>query len=160
MPHIHELYDFTVSAFIMHPTEPKICLHFHRKLNFWNQLGGHIELDEDPLETLARELKEEAGLSENDYEIIEVSSQPKITDAVKQLPMPFAFPIYKYGKLAHWHIDLPYLVKAKTVRLNPQDGESQKIRWFNKDEISQLQRDGELGDTVHQICEWIFAHHM
>ncbi len=52
MPHIHELYDFTASAYILHPTESKILLLLHKKLGKWLQPGGHIELSEDPLQAL------------------------------------------------------------------------------------------------------------
>jgi 8-oxo-dGTP pyrophosphatase MutT (NUDIX family) len=58
MPHIHEKYDFTVSAMIMHHSEPKLGLHFHKKLRKWLQAGGHIELHEDPLQALEHELLE------------------------------------------------------------------------------------------------------
>lgn len=159
MPHIHELYDFTVSFFILHPTEDKICLHFHKKLKFWNQLGGHIELDENPLHTIERELREEAGLFKNEYEIIQTAVQPKFTGA-ETLPLPFAFPLYKYGELKHWHIDLPYIIKSKTADLRPQSGESEDIEWFSREQISELQDQKLLGSTVHEICEWIFENHM
>ncbi len=61
MAHIHEHYDFTVSAYVLHPTQPKIALHFHKKLFKWLQFGGHVELDEDPAQALTHELLEEAG---------------------------------------------------------------------------------------------------
>ncbi len=46
MPHIHELYDFVVSAFIVH--RGRVLLIYHKKYDEWLPIGGHVELDEDP----------------------------------------------------------------------------------------------------------------
>ena len=56
MPHIHDLYDFVVSAFIVH--KGKVLLIYHKRYHEWLPIGGHIELDEDPQEALYREIKE------------------------------------------------------------------------------------------------------
>ena len=48
MPHIHEKIDFTAEAFIV--CENKVLLRIHDKLKVWMSIGGHIELDEDPVE--------------------------------------------------------------------------------------------------------------
>jgi 8-oxo-dGTP pyrophosphatase MutT (NUDIX family) len=157
--HIHELYDFTVSFFILHPTEKKFCLHFHRKLNFWNQLGGHIELDENPMQALERELAEEAGLQKVDYEILETSAGPKPRTA-EVMPNPFSVVIYKYGETPHKHIDMPYIIKAKTEVLKPAKGESAQIGWFSIEEIREMFGRGVLDGSVLDICEWIYTNHM
>lgn len=60
MPHIHEKIDFCVEVFIVH--KGKVLLRMHDKLKFWLSIGGHIELDEDPIEAAIREVKEEVGL--------------------------------------------------------------------------------------------------
>lgn len=159
MAHIHELYDFTVSFFILHPTEKKFCLHFHLRLNFWAQLGGHIELDEEPMEALARELAEEAGLQKDQYEILETASGPTPRTA-RTIPSPFSVIIYKYGDTPHKHIDMPYIIKAKTDVLTPAEGESVQIGWFSIEEIREMFDKGVLDGSVLDICEWIYANHM
>jgi|SRR3989338_1204627 len=60
MPHIHEKIDFTAEAFIVYKN--KVLLRMHDKLKVWMSVGGHIELDEDPVEAVIREAKEEVGL--------------------------------------------------------------------------------------------------
>jgi len=60
MPHIHELMDFTVEAFVVY--EDRVLLIYHKQLHKWLPLGGHIELDEDPEQALFREIREESGL--------------------------------------------------------------------------------------------------
>src|SRR5688572_4876274 len=62
MAHIHELIDLVVSAFIVHPTEPKVLLVHHKGLNGWYAVGGHVELHETTDEALDREIEEETGL--------------------------------------------------------------------------------------------------
>ncbi len=60
MPHIHEKIDFTVEVYIVHKN--KVLLRMHDKFKIWCSVGGHIELDEDPIEAACREVKEEVGL--------------------------------------------------------------------------------------------------
>src|SRR3989338_11560156 len=60
MPHIHEKIDFTAEAFIVYKN--KVLLRMHDKLKVWMSIGGHIEIDEDPVEAVIREAKEEVGL--------------------------------------------------------------------------------------------------
>ncbi len=61
MPHIHEKIDFCVEVFIVHKN--KVLLRVHDKFKFWLSIGGHIELDEDPIEAAYREVKEEVGFT-------------------------------------------------------------------------------------------------
>ncbi len=158
--HIHELYDFTVSFFILHPTDKKICLHFHRKLGFWNQLGGHIELDEQPIDAVNRELAEEAGLLPEQYEIVETHAGPKPRNAVA-IPAPFSVIIYNYGNdSVHKHIDMPYIIQAKTDVLAPAEGESAEIGWFTLVQMQDMHKEGVLDSAVLDICTWLFDTHM
>lgn len=60
MSHIHEKIDFCVEVFIVHKN--KVLLRIHDKYKFWLSIGGHIELDEDPIQAAYREVKEEVGL--------------------------------------------------------------------------------------------------
>ncbi|MDB5169095.1 MAG: hydrolase [Candidatus Saccharibacteria bacterium] len=61
MPHIHELYDFVNSVYIVH--DNKVLLVNHPRYGLWIPIGGHIELDEHPDQTLVREVAEETGLT-------------------------------------------------------------------------------------------------
>src|SRR3990172_8374291 len=60
MSHIHEKIDFTVEVFIVYKN--KVLLRMHDKHKIWLSVGGHIELDEDPMQAAIREVKEEVGL--------------------------------------------------------------------------------------------------
>lgn len=153
MPHIHELYDFTASAYILHPHEAKICLHYHKKLHSWLQPGGHIELNEDPIEALAHELREEVGLEPDQYELLGPETISQIRGS-KVLPVPALMNVHPYDNI-HKHIDYGYVVRAKTEVLQPQEGESVKIGWFHIDDIASMHRRGELLDGTFDICNWV-----
>ncbi len=157
MPHIHELYDFTASAFIFHPTEDKVCLHFHKKLNSWLQPGGHIELNEDPHEAIVHELQEETGLQAKDYTIIELTEQPKPRGA-KTIPLPFNINVHPFDD-KHKHIDFSFLVQSKTDTLKPAEGESKQIGWFALKQVRDLHKNDQLYDGTLDIIEWLFANY-
>ena len=60
MPHIHRLYDFVVSIFIVNRGRVLLC--WHKKYREWLPIGGHVDLDEDPDHALMKEIREECGL--------------------------------------------------------------------------------------------------
>ena len=110
----------------------------HKKIKQWLPVGGHIELDEDPLQALEREIKEETGLKK--VEIIHQIKYNNIqkTEAftmLKLLPTPFFMDIHCYASGKHKHIDLTYIGKSKTDRVKTLKSESDGLRWFSILEI-------------------------
>lgn len=161
MPHIHELYDFTTSAFVIHPREKKLLLLFHTKLQKWLQPGGHVELNENPLQALHHELEEETGLTPNDYVIIEPAESPNVSGENTKLPLPFYFNEHPMGnKPSHKHIDICYLAKSTTDKLTENPDGATKIGWFFEYEIKDLYRKGDMFKDTLEICEWIFDKHL
>lgn len=156
MPHIHDLYDFTASAFILHPTQPKILLLKHKKIGKWLQPGGHIELNENPLQALHHELEEETGLAPADYEIIEPANQPQPVGGTNSvLPLPFYLNEHNFNK-THKHIDMSYLARAKVIKVTDSPDGASAIGWFNSEEIQALFDAGDMFTDTLQICVWIF----
>jgi|SRR3989344_773306 len=129
MSHIHEKIDFTVDVFIVY--DKKVLLIFHKKHNMWLQIGGHIELNEDPDEALFREVKEECGL---DIEIIG-KKEPQIeVKGTKFLYPPVFMNIHDINE-THKHIGLVYFAKAKSDKILLNDKEHNDIRWFSKEDL-------------------------
>ena len=132
MPHIHQLNDFVVSAYIVH--EARVLLVHHKGLNLWLPIGGHIELDEDPEQALWREIEEETGLLREELELLSNVRLPLQDNGFRSLPAPQYLDTHVINA-GHQHIGLTYFLRAKSdaVRLNAD--EHYELRWFSKDEI-------------------------
>ena len=128
MPHIHDLIDFTVVAYIVH--DHKILLVDHKKSKAWLPIGGHIELNEDPDEALAREIKEECGL-----EVEMLGERPNFKDPnTKPLLTPNFVDIHSIDE-KHRHVGLMYFAKAKSDKVTLAEKEHNAIRWFSREDL-------------------------
>lgn len=127
MPHIHELYDFTVSIFIVF--DSKVLLVNHPRYNMWIPIGGHIELDEDPEQAVYREAKEESGL---DIELISHSPNIK-SSGTKFLPNPNYLDVHE-ANTPHHHIALTYFAQAKNDKSILSD-EHSEMRWLSLEDL-------------------------
>jgi 8-oxo-dGTP diphosphatase len=131
MPHIHELVDFVVNAFIVY--ENKILLIDHKKLHMWLPIGGHIELNEDPEEALLREIKEECGL-----EVEIFGKKPDIKSSgwisFKPLYNPIFLDVHNISE-THKHVALSYFAKAKSENFVLNKEEHNNIKWFSAEEL-------------------------
>ncbi len=146
MSHIHTdpgQHDLTATTFVVRTDtpEPTIMLHLHIRLGMYMPFGGHVELDENPWQTIAHELKEEAG-----YDIAKLKIlQPKLrlkdigTDSLLN-PVPIYSLTTQYGTGEdHYHIDNCYAMVADSEPDSaPSDGESEDLRLFTRDEIAAL----------------------
>lgn len=139
MAHIHDLYDFTVSAFIVH--DNKVLLLHHKNLNTWLQPGGHIELNEDPEEALWREIEEETSLTKEVLKIVSYEQNRPKAPRAKSLPLPFDLNVHTYGESNHKHIDFCYHVTSSTADINQNVEESNDLRWFSVEDIEAIKED-------------------
>ena len=130
MGHIHELYDYTASALILH--EGKVLLVLHKKLKKWMQPGGHIELDEDPEQALWREIEEETGLKREELELMQPNNPRAVVHGSKALPIPFDLNVHTYGDGGHKHIDFMFVVKSSTQEVTEDTLETDGIKWFSR----------------------------
>lgn len=130
MPHIHELYDFVVSAFIVH--RGRVLLVNHKRYDRWLPIGGHIELNEDPEEALYREIREECGLKVR----IHASKPPIAHDGVKPIPTPSYVDVHRISG-AHKHIAYVYFGTASNPNAVLHESEHREFRWFTPREIGE-----------------------
>jgi 8-oxo-dGTP pyrophosphatase MutT (NUDIX family) len=124
MPHIHEKIDFTVSIFIV--KDHKVLFIFHRQLQRWLPIGGHIELDENPEQAALREAKEESGL---DVELVGERPPLEAEPGLVPLLAPGYMDIHLI-KEPHWHIGLIYFAKVKAGETTLNVEEHQDIQWL------------------------------
>lgn len=124
MAHIHDLIDFTITAYIIY--QGKVLLIDHKELKKWLPVGGHIELDEDPDLALVREVKEESGLDVKVLAEIPPISQPD----TKFLFRPEGVTVHDISK-THKHVDLIYFCKANSSDVTLAGEEHNNIKWFS-----------------------------
>ena len=90
---------FTATAFIV-DSQNRTLLLWHKRLQRWMPPGGHVDENETPQETAARECKEETGL---DVEILGLGEKLK-KSKVEKLKILFGFSNFQFFKFSN--IDL------------------------------------------------------
>lgn len=134
MPHIHEKIDFVVDVFVVH--KDKVLIRRHDKYDKWLAVGGHIELDENPNQAAAREVKEEIGL---DVEL--VGESPKLRNkewsSYRELIPPRYMNIHDISS-THRHISLVYFAKSISDKVVDEGSEKSKgYKWFTKQDLEK-----------------------
>lgn len=154
MPHIHtepNQHDMTISGYIVRDDQPELlCLvHMHRKMGKLMQIGGHIELNETPWQTVAHEVEEESGFTLDELDVVQHSA-----DKVREIgnvthPTPFLVNTHNVGN-SHFHSDLCYgFVASGAPKHGIADGESADLRWMTMTQLDAAVVSGEaLADTV------------
>ena len=136
MAHIHEKIDFTVAIFVVY--DQRVLLIWHRKLDKWLPLGGHIELDEDPEQAALREAFEESGL---EVELLDFGTRALIA--------PRFLDIHRITD-THEHIGMIYWARPKNGAVTLAAAEHHEIRWCAAEELDQLQP--RMSDAVKWYC--------
>lgn len=142
MGHIHSNgeYDFAVSGTIVHKN--KVLLLLHHKLNKWLMPGGHVELNETPLEAVFREVEEETGLVPDSLTLVtpyaDNLSFARDTTTNTTQPMPFDIDIHEAGNDGHRHIDFGYIFISDTDSFTIEKDGALDMKWFTLGEIKGL----------------------
>lgn len=139
MPHIHELIDFTVTAYVVYAG--KVLFVHHKALNRWLPIGGHIELNEDPEEALIRKVKEECGL---DIRIL--GTKPDVrADDTKVLFAPAFLDIHRISD-THRHVGMVYLAISESSEVKLDEKAHSDIRWFSIEDLDDPRY--EIGPVI------------
>ena len=133
MPHIHEKIDFTVSIFIVQ--NQQVLFIFHKQLNRWLPIGGHIELDENPEAAALREAKEESGL---DVELVGKRPPLEAEPGLVPLLAPAYMDIHLI-KEPHWHIGMIYFARVKAGKVTLNTEEHKAIRWMDEKGLEEAE---------------------
>ena len=123
---------FTSTVFVVFKN--KIFLHWHAKVKEWLPPGGHIELNEDPIETAIRETLEELGI---EIQIANRKDNLFKFDDVDSIPSPETIlleEVVDQTKGKHLHIDLIYYGKPIKDKFKIKKG------WILVDKKSLLDR--------------------
>jgi len=143
MPHIHTQdgqHDLAVTAYIIRTDtpEPQALVHMHRKLQRLLPVGGHVELNETPWQSVAHEIKEESGYAFADLRVLQPRVRLMNTRIVVQHPYPLSMNTHAVPD-NHFHTDIQYGFTAKGTPTTPvREGESSDLRWVTQAEMEAL----------------------
>ncbi len=124
---------FTATGFVVQGD--RTLLHWHKRLQQWMPPGGHIEPDEDPVQAVLREIREETGVA---AEVIPSGPtlpfphpnqlQPPYTILLEDSPEP--------GE-PHQHVDLIYF--CRLVDGATDDRPSGDFHWVDEGALRSKQ---------------------
>ena len=128
LPSIRHL---TATGFLV--WEDRVLLHWHRKNRLWLPFGGHIEENEDPVQTVLREIEEESGIAAQ----LIVQSPLFPFDEPRQLPPPVTILLERAtdGRRWHEHIDLIYFCRPTTGIEGLAVERDPTLRWLSEAEL-------------------------
>ncbi|MBI4086956.1 NUDIX domain-containing protein [Candidatus Kaiserbacteria bacterium] len=133
MAHIHDKIDWTVSVFIVH--KDKVLLRMHEKYHTFLGVGGHIELDENPLTAAKRECMEEVGLAVH----IPGEDDPQLylddRFQLRMLPRPAHMNIHHISD-THQHLDIIYYATTESTDVIPENPDD-VWEWLTKEELEK-----------------------
>lgn len=145
---------FTATGIVLH--RDTVLLIEHVKLGWWMPPGGHIDPDEDPVQAVLREVREETGL---DCAII--APDVFAHDAVQVLPAPFTILVEDVPEAGQTvqHIDCIYVLRPTSdpAALAAQAGEVQDPRWVPVSQVGELRTPPELPALIHAAAQSVNA---
>lgn len=130
--HTQQYIDFAVAVFVV--DQGRVLLGFHRRLQRWLPLGGHIEPGEDPEQAALREVREESGL---DVELW--GERPPVSGhGTRALIAPRFLDIHAITD-THQHVGMIYWARPRGRRLAVCSSEHQQLRWCCAVDLDRLQ---------------------
>ena len=140
-----DIRHLTATGFLV--WEDRVLLHWHRKNQLWLPFGGHIEENEDPVQTVLREIEEESGIA------AELIARTPVYpfDEPRQLPPPVTILLERAtdGRVWHEHIDLIYFcrpragIEALAIHRDPT------LRWLSE---ADLQANAPIAPTPDETA--------
>ncbi|MBS3146781.1 NUDIX domain-containing protein [Candidatus Woesearchaeota archaeon] len=142
MPHIHDKIDFTSEVFIVYKN--KVLLRKHDKYKIWLSIGGHIELDEDPIEAAEREVLEEVGLKIEIHDSL-LKYRGSREGYIELIPPRF-MNRHRINE-NHEHISLVYFARSDSDNVKVSGDDISNVwKWFDHDELDD--KEYGINDNV------------
>ena len=120
---------FTVSGFVVEGD--RTLLHWHKKVQLWLPPGGHIDPNEDPIQAVVREVREETGIA---AEVVPHLALPAFAEP-PQLPPPLAIIIGHVPQGPHQHIDMSYALRPIPGVPNSEPDGDHGFIWVSEAEL-------------------------
>ncbi|MCX7337996.1 MAG: NUDIX hydrolase [Alphaproteobacteria bacterium] len=117
----------------------KILLVDHKKAGLWLPTGGHVDIDEDPMDTVKRECAEELNCQADFW-----ADQPIFITSTVTVPANLM------GR--HTDVSLWYVLKGNhQAHYNFDPGEFHKIQWFDFDKIPYEKSDPHMHRFIRKL---------
>lgn len=121
----------TATGFVVE--DDRVLLHWHRKNRLWLPFGGHIEANEDPVQTVLREIEEECGLRAELVPPLETFGIVNLR--VVAPPQIILLEPTTDGVTEHEHIDLIYFCRPVAGSGDVRTEIDPTIRWVSSREL-------------------------
>ncbi len=129
--------EFVSTVYVVQ--DNKILMTWNKKVNNWVPIGGHVDPNELPCDSVIREAKEESGL---EIELISPFNHAQTANLIQ----PLHIHLDKI-KPDHEHMNLIYIGIVKGGVCRTIDDEGKALRWFTKDEL-------EKENLIPSVKEW------
>ncbi|WEL23934.1 NUDIX family hydrolase [Candidatus Nanohalovita haloferacivicina] len=116
--------------------DDRVLLHFHKKLDKWLPVGGHIDRDELPHQAAEREVKEESDLN------VSIEGRESLSEEVDELPRPDKVLLQDIND-HHQHIDSVFYVESEEYDFEAEEG-IEEMAWFSEEEVRALDASEEI----------------
>lgn len=158
LPHIRH---FTASGVVF--SGDHVLLVEHRKLGCWLYPGGHIDANEDPAQTVLREVYEETGIR------CEIIATPGFTHpAANVIPSPWAICVQDVQDVKigpHQHIDMVYVLRpvvagngnGQRPSADPQLAEVARCSWVPLTKLPSMGTPPELPELINAAAAYAAA---
>lgn len=148
---------FTASGIVL-SGDDNVLLVRHRELGCWLYPGGHIDANEDPVQAVLREVREETGLT------CQIIAESRFRHpAARVLAAPFTICVQDIrGDLRHGphqHIDMVYVLRPASGLLTPQSSEVADCAWVPLRQAATLDTPPELPELIERAASYARALH-
>lgn len=129
--------EFISTVFVV--DDNKVLLTWNKKVKTWIPVGGHIDSNELPCQSVIREAKEESGL---DIELVSPYDRSVSGNLIQPVHMHL-----DNVKPDHEHINLIYFARVKGGKMAHTSDEDTPNRFLTKEEI-------KAADLLPNVREW------
>jgi len=129
--------EFISTVFVV--KDGKVLMTWNNKVNNWIPIGGHIDPNELPCDSVIREAKEESGL---DIELISPFNKSETDNLIQPVNVRI-----DHIKDDHKHINLVYFAIVQGEKCLRIDDEGKELKWFEKKEL-------EKENLIDNVKEW------
>lgn len=145
------LKHFCTTTYLFNEDGSKCLLIGHKKLPYYLPAGGHIDENEDYLESSQREVLEELGIT------AEQLDYPAYLQSKNGVCLqPWAIQKYTIVPSEHFHYDLVFgAIVDEQVEITPGEGESRDTVWFDTADIDEVKTTPECKDNIKKMSQQI-----